>query len=94
MGELILSHDWQSSGLASIEDWPQSLKTAVGMMVLSPVPMVLLWGDDGIMIYNDAYSVSPDAAIRNCSARPCARVGRKSPISTTMSCGSGSRAAR
>jgi PAS domain S-box-containing protein len=25
--------------------------------VRSPVPMVLLWGADGVMIYNDAYSV-------------------------------------
>jgi PAS domain S-box-containing protein len=27
------------------------------MLLLSPVPIVLLWGEDGIMIYNDAYSV-------------------------------------
>ena len=26
------------------------------MLLLSPVPIVLLWGDEGIMIYNDAYS--------------------------------------
>ena len=23
----------------------------------SPVPIVMLWGEDGVMIYNDAYSV-------------------------------------
>src|SRR4051812_41223634 len=26
------------------------------MLLLSPVPIVLLWGEDGVMIYNDAYS--------------------------------------
>ena len=26
-------------------------------MLLSPVPIVMLWGEDGYMIYNDAYSV-------------------------------------
>jgi PAS domain-containing protein len=33
------------------------LKTTVGILLRSPVPIVLLWGPDGIMIYNDAYSV-------------------------------------
>jgi len=27
------------------------------MLLRSPVPLVLLWGEDGIMIYNDAYSM-------------------------------------
>ncbi|HEY9211365.1 MAG TPA: PAS domain S-box protein, partial [Ancylobacter sp.] len=40
-----------------IDQWPQSLKTAVGLMLRSPLPIVQLWGEDGIMIYNDAYSV-------------------------------------
>ena len=26
-------------------------------MLQSPVPIVTLWGEDGVMIYNDAYSV-------------------------------------
>ena len=37
--------------------WPQSLRTVTEMLLLSPVPIVLLWGADGVMIYNDAYSV-------------------------------------
>jgi PAS domain S-box-containing protein len=36
--------------------WPQSLKTVTDTLLRSPVPMVLLWGEDGVMIYNDAYS--------------------------------------
>ena len=27
------------------------------MMLRSPVGMVILWGDQGLMIYNDAYAV-------------------------------------
>ncbi len=27
------------------------------MLLRSPVPIVLLWNEDGVMIYNDAYSV-------------------------------------
>jgi PAS domain S-box-containing protein len=55
LGELIAAHDWSLS-LGPIAGWPQSLKTTVGLMLHSPVPLVLLWGADGIMIYNDAYS--------------------------------------
>ena len=53
---LIARHDWSGS-LGPVESWPQSLKTTVGLMLHSPVPLVLLWGADGIMIYNDGYSV-------------------------------------
>jgi two-component sensor histidine kinase len=57
MGALIRSRDWSATGLGPISGWPQSLKTTVGILLRSPVPIVLLWGPDGIMIYNDAYSV-------------------------------------
>ncbi len=54
---LIRAFDWSSTTLGPIEQWPQSLKTITGFLVRSPVPIVLLWGPDGVMIYNDAYSV-------------------------------------
>jgi diguanylate cyclase (GGDEF)-like protein/PAS domain S-box-containing protein len=56
-GKLIREFDWASTELGPISAWPQSLKTAVGFVVHSAVPMVMLWGEDGTMIYNDAYSV-------------------------------------
>src|SRR6202000_600697 len=55
MASLSAAHDW-SRALGPIAQWPQSLKTTVGLMLHSPVPLVLLWGADGIMLYNDAYS--------------------------------------
>ena len=54
---LIAGHDWAATGLGPIDEWPTSLKTIVGFVVRSPVPLVLLWGVDGIMLYNDAYAV-------------------------------------
>ena len=54
MARLIASRDWTNS-LGPIASWPTSLKTTVGLMLGSPVPLVLLWGSDGIMLYNDAY---------------------------------------
>ena len=56
MAARIAAFDWTGS-LGPPDGWPQSLKTAVGILLHSPVPIVLLWGEDGIMIYNDAYSV-------------------------------------
>lgn len=53
---LIAELDW-SATLGPPSVWPSSLKTAVGILLHSPVPIVLLWGEDGIMIYNDAYAV-------------------------------------
>jgi len=57
MGRRMREHDWASTPLGPIEAWPQSLRTATGILLRSPVPMVMLWGADGVMIYNDAYSV-------------------------------------
>ncbi len=53
---LILGFDWASTALGPIESWPQSLRTVVALLIESPIPMVLLWGEAGHMIYNDAYS--------------------------------------
>jgi PAS domain S-box-containing protein len=57
LGALVAAHDWESTSLGPIEAWPQSLKTSVGLILRSPVPIVLLWGEEGVMIYNDAYAV-------------------------------------
>lgn len=56
LSALIRRFDWSSTPLGPLRDWPQSLKTVTAMLLLSPTPIVLLWGERGIMIYNDAYS--------------------------------------
>ncbi len=57
LGRLIARFDWGATGLGPIESWPQVVKTTVGLILRSPVPIVTLWGEAGVMIYNDAYSV-------------------------------------
>ena len=57
MGALIRALDWSKTCVGPISEWPQSLKTTVDILLRSPVPIVLLWGPDGVMIYNDAYSL-------------------------------------
>lgn len=57
IGRLIARRDWSQTPLGPIAGWPQSLKAMLGFLLRSPVPMVMLWGEEGIMLYNDAYSV-------------------------------------
>lgn len=56
MARLIAAFDWAATSLGPIGKWPQSLKTSISLMLQSPVPIVSLWNEDGVMIYNDAYS--------------------------------------
>ncbi|MCK0195309.1 PAS domain S-box protein [Ancylobacter sp. 6x-1] len=48
---------WDETSLGPIAQWPAAVRSVVAMMLLSPLPIVTLWGEDGVMIYNDAYSV-------------------------------------
>lgn len=56
MGMLIRAFDWSGNELGPIETWGPALRTATNIVLQSPVPLVMLWGPNGIMIYNDAYS--------------------------------------
>ncbi|WP_166038846.1 PAS domain-containing sensor histidine kinase [Sphingosinicella sp. YJ22] len=55
MGREIRVHDWSSSPLGPLAAWPQSLRTAVGMLVNNQEPRALIWGADLITIHNDSY---------------------------------------
>jgi signal transduction histidine kinase/CheY-like chemotaxis protein len=54
-GALMQAMDWAETPLGAVESWPQSLKTAVGICLASRFPMLLWWGPELIMLYNDAY---------------------------------------
>ena len=56
LGALIRTVDWASTELGSIERWPQSLRTSVSICLASRFPIVLYWGPEYIVLYNDAYS--------------------------------------
>jgi len=62
MGQLIRSHAWHDSALGSPETWPQTLRTALRLMLNTSHPMYIWWGDDLLCFYNDAYraSIGPD----------------------------------
>jgi signal transduction histidine kinase/PAS domain-containing protein/ActR/RegA family two-component response regulator len=54
---IIANFDWAATSLGPIASWPASLKNTIALILRTPVPIVTLWGEDGIMIYNDGYSI-------------------------------------
>ncbi len=54
--DIIATFDWATTSLGEIDRWPEYLKTTVALVLRSPVALVTLWNEDGVMIYNDAYS--------------------------------------
>ncbi|WIJ25089.1 PAS domain S-box protein [Devosia sp. RR2S18] len=55
-GALMRTLDWNSSPLGAPADWPQSLRSVVGLLLNSRFPMFVAWGDDLGFLYNDAYA--------------------------------------
>ena len=55
MGKLIRGTDWSSTQLGPIESWPQSLRSAVSILLPSKAQIAMFWGPDLITLYNDAY---------------------------------------
>ncbi|GAB3826265.1 hypothetical protein GCM10028895_36920 [Pontibacter rugosus] len=56
MGNLIRQLNWESTSLGPVESWPQSLRTAVSIMLSSKIPMMIHWGPELIHFYNDGYA--------------------------------------
>ncbi|MBV4518667.1 PAS domain-containing protein [Pseudomonas sp. SWRI74] len=54
---LIARLDWANSPLGEARTWPQSLRTAVDIVIHSPMPMLLLWGPQLTQIYNDGFAL-------------------------------------
>ena len=55
MGALIRGFDWNGTPLGPPEAWPQSLKTAVRIMLTSRQPIWVGWGPELTYLYNDPY---------------------------------------
>src|ERR1700687_829214 len=55
MGALTRAYDWSASPLGKPETWPQSLRTALRILLNTNHPMFIWWGEGLIQFYNDAY---------------------------------------
>ena len=52
----ILEFDWATTQLGIEEHWSPTLRTAVSSCLNSRFPILLMWGPELVMIYNDAYA--------------------------------------
>ncbi len=55
MAALIRAHDWSTTPLGDPFTWPQSLRSAVGLMVANKHHMFVAWGPELTLLYNDGY---------------------------------------
>jgi PAS domain S-box-containing protein len=62
MGARMRIRDWSLTPVGPPERWPQSLKTAVRLLLSTGHPMFIWWGPRLIQFYNDAYgqSIGPE----------------------------------
>lgn len=56
LGKLIDTFDWGATALGPVAGWAPVVRNTVELILHSPVPIVTLWGEEGVMIYNDAYA--------------------------------------
>ena len=57
LGKLIEGHDWARTPVGPMTQWSSAMRGTVSLILQSSVPMATLWGEEGVMIYNDAYAV-------------------------------------
>ena len=54
MAAHIRAHNWSQTPLGPIEGWSETLLATVNLMLHSPFPTILSWGQEMVFLYNDA----------------------------------------
>ncbi|MGH7266544.1 MAG: histidine kinase dimerization/phospho-acceptor domain-containing protein, partial [Candidatus Rokuibacteriota bacterium] len=55
MGALMRGLDWARTPLGPPDLWPQSLRSALSILLVSKAQIVMFWGPELVALYNDAY---------------------------------------
>jgi PAS domain S-box-containing protein len=56
LADLIRERDWAATPVGPMETWPASLQTALSICLESRFPILIWWGPEFVMLYNDAYA--------------------------------------
>jgi PAS domain S-box-containing protein len=56
MGALMRARDWSQTPLGPPSAWPQSLRTSVSTCLNCAFPILLWWGPELVLLYNDEYA--------------------------------------
>jgi serine phosphatase RsbU (regulator of sigma subunit)/anti-sigma regulatory factor (Ser/Thr protein kinase) len=54
--ELVRAYPWAKTSLGGIDRWDAVVRATVDVILNSPIPMALAYGDEFTLIYNDAYA--------------------------------------
>ncbi len=55
IGALMRKVDWAATPLGPVATWPQSLRTSLSICLSSRFPIVIFWGTELALLYNEAY---------------------------------------
>jgi signal transduction histidine kinase len=54
--DLIRARDWSTTPIGPADGWSPSLRTALSICLESRFPILIWWGPEFVMLYNDAYA--------------------------------------
>jgi signal transduction histidine kinase/DNA-binding response OmpR family regulator len=55
LGALMRAVDWARTAVGPVHTWPQSLRSAISMVLESRFPMCIAWGPELVQFYNDGF---------------------------------------
>jgi CheY-like chemotaxis protein len=58
----VASYDWSATQLGDPAAWPYPLRFAADLLLNTPLPMLLVWGADSVLVFNEAYGELAGAA--------------------------------
>jgi PAS domain S-box-containing protein len=67
---LIAARDWSPAGLPPFPHWPEPLLSTTLLMLGAKLPMLVLWGREGHLIYNDSAAEIAGARHPGCLGAP------------------------
>ncbi|MFG1885020.1 SpoIIE family protein phosphatase [Micromonospora sp. NPDC049102] len=70
----VLAHDWSATALGPREGWDPAVRAVVELILASPMPMALAYGDDLVLLYNDGYAELLGSKHPSALGRPAAEV--------------------
>lgn len=73
-GAAVLAHPWAATPLGAPESWDPAVRAVIDLVLASPVPMALFYGEDLVLLYNDGYAELIGARHPDALGRPAAQV--------------------
>ncbi|MFC4021753.1 SpoIIE family protein phosphatase [Micromonospora sp. GCM10011542] len=70
----VRDHDWAATSLGPAAGWDPAVRAVVELILASPMPMALAYGDDHVLLYNEGYAELLGTKHPGALGRPAAEV--------------------